>query len=502
MTLQLSTAEELPAFLATLGGAIARDSPAWDLRRFTAPQLEFLRRTEQTVIWRGPNQYGKSWAAANDVELFATGRHPFDQTHQPPVRIALGSDSWSQFDPLARKLWQLVDQRHVRAGTYYQAGQGIRGAKYPVIEWVDGPGKGSVVVLFTYEQGTRRAAGGTFDRVVLDEPCPANVYSEMRRGLNTTKGHMRVMFTPTPDTADRVHYLREKIEEAQSKGATWLHEMNPPLTPENCTVHGGIVPWRFMSQADIDAFSDDLLEVERGMRIRGDWSPSVTDQLLRAFTEARCVRHFRWSDGRFGPPKGCTIIVSADHGANRNKQAVSLEAIDNRDPTMPRVWVVDQVVYEEWATPEQVAADTLAMIERHGLGYDHVDEWVGDRPTGANKWGNAMDNKEWRQQMARLLKRPLYDRGTGKGMKWIHNPVKSSGSSLRGFRAMNTLMKRGTAELSHWIYHPRCQASIKAAQAFNGDPRHPAKDVLDADRYGMERGVNFRHVMPARLAYG
>jgi phage terminase large subunit-like protein len=500
LTFDASDLLDLMSEAVEIGAANPLARPERDI---TGPQLGWLKCVAPIGVWRDGNQLGKSYGQAMDCALFATDRHPYDQTHTGAKEIIVASESWAQFDPLLEKLMALLPRDEVDPKVHYVPGQGVKGYKEPVIPIIAGPGKGTLIRLKTYNQGTTKIAGTTVHRVYLDEPPPFEIYNEIRPRLNRHNGHLRISFTPTLKTGERLNWLRELIEEDRLKGSglSRIYEHNVGLSPDAVRVLGGLASWHLVSPQAIADFIDDMLPIERDMRVNGSWTPLVGDRLLTAYSEERCVRDFMLNDGKLGPPPAAKLFVGADHGANRNKQALTLGAyLAGTKGAPPQVWIIDEKVYDEWPLAEQVARDTLDMVSSHSyldrgiakpLRYDDVKAWVGDRPTGKNKWGISMDNKEWKSQMQRVLAergdvRTMYETAGRKSMAWVHSPSKHSGSMWNGFRLINSIIKRGTDEQSHWLVHPRCEAHREAYQGFNGDERNPHKDILDSARYPVE----------------
>ena len=76
--------------------------------------------------------------------------------------------------------------------------------------------------------------------------------------------------------------------------------------------------------------------------------------------------------------------------------------------------------------------------------------------------------------------------------KFIWIPKKFSGSMVYGMRLLNTLMERKDVVIS-----PRASDFSDACKVFAGDKRDPAKDVIDAVRYSIERAV--KHKLTANM---
>jgi len=431
-----------------------------DYARLTIPQRAFLSETARIALWRDGNQLGKSYALALETIARARGIHPIHGKVRRSKRSFLLGYSWEQMEPLQDKLWQLLPKDEIDPGHEYDPGRGIRG-KPPRIAFVRGPGAGSVINLATYKQGAKRLAGPTVGFVGMDEPPEGGLFGEVVPRVLKERGIVRITFTPVPDMPDMT-WLRDKVKARQ------IAEHNFGLQAKYCQPEGYPAPWLF--QHEIDEYEGLLLEVERGMRMRGDWDPVYLGAWLRAFSAEAVLL------GR--PPTGAYLIVGIDHGAQSGKQTAVLVAVQGRHTDRPRVWVIDEHVSEGITTPEQDAKAVLAMLERRGYQYDHVDAWVGDRPTRSKRFEVNKNNKDMREELARELRRDLAN------VKKIDDVYKWPQSLSDTMRLLNTCLVR-----HHMIVHPRCEQFIKACKQFDGNPHHKLKDVLDAGRYAAQTAI-------------
>lgn len=440
--------------------------------RFTRAQWKWINCEHTRAAWVDGNRMGKSWGQAGDIALFATNRHP-RQTHRGALNICVASESWAQFVPLQKRLWEILPKDEIDPKLYWAPGQGIKGYKEPVIPIIAGPGKGTVITLLTYQQGALRLAGANFHRAYTDEPPPESFMGELLPRLAQKSGHLRITFTPTPESPP-MDWLRDKIDRAEKGLPGGIHRYNFGLKPENVEVIGGLVPLPYMTPEQIQSFIDDCLPMEREMRVNGAWEPISSDRVLINYSP-RCEQ---WTT-----PQG-QLWVGVDHGTAAGKQAFALLVIDNPHNLTPRVWVLDVENPEGSQTPEEDARTILDMLTRNGCRYDDVDGWVGDRSVGKERWDADKSNKDLRMFLAAELKRPV------RQTKYIETPKKWSGSVRYGLRLMNAIMRREDKDGgSHFRVHPRCKTLITAIKTFNGDSRHPGKDVLDAVRYPIEAAV-------------
>lgn len=461
-----------PAYLRTVRTSADRGRRLrLEYEGVTRPQRQWIEMKGKRILWRAANQIGKSRTLAKKTLHFIRASGPYRDRRPGPVKVLIMSFSKEQMEPLMEKLWELLPKDEISEDVEFEPGFGFRG-KPPRIKFVSGPGAGSIIVFATYKQGSRRAAGGTFDVVVLDEPVEERIWGEIQpRVLHGDPGEIWIAFTPTPDSPP-LDYLREKV----TKGA--IVEMNTELTLANVTLEDGRP---LLTQEQIDEYSSGLLELEKDMRLRGGWEIVSTERALMMWG-LHCLR---WSS----PPIGAMLAVGIDHGAGQGKQAAALVAVLGGHTTTPRVWVIAESVSEGFTTNDMDAQAILDMLKSVGLSYDDVDLWIGDRASGMNKYDVRKTNKEIRIQLARLLERHP-DK-----LKFIETPHKFDGSIGSGFRVLNSIMGRRDDRLtegdkdgpSHFLVAPSCTHFAAAAKKWNWNPKDREKDILDAVRYPVER---------------
>lgn len=450
-------------------GSERRERRALALFRPTSPGLRFCRDDADFSLWRDSNQIGKSSLTAHYLIHFCRGTLAelgAVQRHRPPVEVLVISVSQEQMEPLHRRIWEQVPKDEIDPKNGFEPGRGITG-KPPRIVFRTGPGAGSVIHFATYRQGSSRIAGFTGHLVVLDEPPPESIYGEVVPRLFRHGGQLKISMTVTPDSPPQ-DWLRAKVERGE------VSETNHGLDLEAVTPIGGH-PW--LTQERIDRFVASLLPHERPMRLGLSWEPIVTDRVLTNFGE--------WCLSDAPPPPGARLCVGIDHGTQAGKQVAVLSAVAVDDDGIPRVWFWDEALSDGETTPEQDAAAILEMLRRNGLQYGDIDEWVGDRETGENKYAVRKTNLDLKRALARRLKLSLEQ------VAFIHTPSKWSGSVDYGFRLMNAAFgrerDRKTVGLRYATIHPRLKHFRTACEQWKGARKDKLKDPLDAARYGFER---------------
>lgn len=435
--------------------------------RYTPAQAAFRASTEPWACWRDANQVGKSTCLASEAVDYCRGTHPV-QRHRPPVQVLVCSESWEQFDPLMEKIWSLCPRHEIDPRNGYDPGRGITG-KPPRLVFVDGPGRGSRISFATYKQSAQRIAGATVHRVLLDEPCPESFLGEVPSRLMKNKGHIRAYFTPTATSAP-VAWLKTKCKKGD------VAEYNWGLTEEAVWPQGNPAPW--MTSQEIDEFERLLLAHEVEMRMGRSWFATLTSAWLRGFSDKN-IKAVDLAD-----LEGWRLLVGIDHGTAEGKQAAVLSAVTDEHTDRPRAVFIAEAVAEGLTLPEADARNILDMLASVGLSYSDVDEWTGDRSLDAKKLAIQKSNAILRKELALLLGVP------SRQLKKIAVPKKYPGSMTDGMRTLNALFTRVDDDgAPHGIVDERCVELIKGVREFNGHPKHPAKDIVDAARYPIERAL-------------
>ena len=458
-----------------------------DYLRLTDPQRAWLSCPARLALWRGANQIGKSHAQAADILHTARGTHPLRtvRRRRGPVKLLVVGESWAQMDPLCEKLWELCPKNEVDPKVRYVPGQGIQGYKERVLPFTSGPGAGSVVYLATYQQGAGRIAGSSVHGAYLDEPPPEGVYGEIMPRLSKHFGFLRVSMTPTPESPP-LGYLKEKVDKfktGDTAGNLW--ELHTPLTLEALTLRGGLFdrPWK--TPAELAEIVGSYLEVERGMRVGGDWDPVAVGRWLTNWSE-ELLNLSLMPSGRVH------VGIGIDHGAKAGRQFACLCVCDAAGE---RIGVLDEVSSDGRTSPREDAQNILDMLARNGWRWSDVDYWIGDRAHGGDYWGNEKSNKDLMHAFSKILKIPQ-TRLRADGMK-IKVPYKRRGSITRGMRLLNGLCKN-----KQLIVNPSCSGFIEAAKNWAGRLDSPLKDRLDGVRYVVETFYDRNVLRPARSTTG
>lgn len=461
------------ATLSAVGDGLAAGS--LELAALTVPQADWLAMGSPTdpeadgrpLLWLGANQIGKSFAQAAKVLHFVRRSGPYALRKPGPVRVAVISISKEQIEPLMAKIWDLLPKGVNAKGDLvaleapdlrFEPGFGFRG-KPPRIKFTSGPGKGSVVIFATYQQGSARIAGLTADVVLLDEPPPESMWGEVCLRVMRLAGQIWITMTITPDSPPQ-DWLKAKVDAGQ------LRFMQTPLTVRNIKAPG-LPP--FLSAAKIAAMRAQVPEAERPLRFDAAWEGATVEQWLSA-----------WSGELVGtcrPPRGAQLIVAGDHGIRPGRQGAALIAYVLTPA--PRFWLLGEVCCDPTnmkpTTSREDAQNIKRMLDTWGYSWEHIDDWVFDRAADAYRQEVKKSNKLLRLHLAEVygVEQDKFPR--------LEVPYKTGGSFLQGFSLLNSMFCDRQITVD-----PRCIGFIRSCQNWDGAKRSPLKDILDSVRYGLE----------------
>lgn len=441
--------------LATATNTLARRAHADPLAYFrpTPPQLAFLSSNHPVRLLRAGNQLGKTWAGLADCIYRCLGSHPYTLVKAAPIEAWVVVVSWEQSLSIQKKLWELVPKDAIHDPEWVP-GRGFRG-KTPLLRFLNG----SVLRIRTVNQGALALAGATIDYVLIDEPPPEEIWSELAARVLRQRGRIAITLTPI---GLPLGWLKRLVEE----GA--VQDLHFPLSVENTTPIGGRP---LLEQSDIDKLTAQILPQEVAQRIHGEWDSGwVEGRVFKMFDPAQHVR----ADAPVGE---ALIGVGIDHGTEAGAQVAILTAlVRDGGEGHPKIWVLDQVVSDGMTTPDQDAAAILTMLRRCGLRWEQVDRWVGDRKVYGKKNGSLKSNAMLMSAFERSLKLP-----TGSLPFRIATAFKPRGSVFEGYRVLSAAMLRGDFSIN-----PRCRGLIDDLQKFDGREASEHKHSIDALRYTLE----------------
>lgn len=436
--------------------------------RPTPPQLRFLQSTSQIKLFRAGNQAGKTWCGVADAIFRCLGAHPYTFVKAAPIEAWVVVVSWEQSLSIQQKIWQLLPKDAIEEDCEFTPGKGFRG-KTPIVRFRNG----SILRIRTVNQGALALAGATIDYVLIDEPPPEAIWSELAARVLRQRGRIAITLTPI---GLPLGWLRALVERGE------VEDIHTALTVAATTPIGGRP---LLRQEDIDKLEAQVLPMERAQRIHGEWEAGFVEG--RVFMQWDATTMVRDE----APAGEAQIGIGIDHGKESGAQTAVMVAVTRSADNEPRITVLDVVSSNGMTTPEDDAAQILAMIKRAGLRWEQIDRWVGDRAAVSRRGGAIKSNALLVQAFEKTLKIPI-----GSWPARIHTAYKPAGSVFHGYRILQAAMLRGD-----FVVHPRCKRLIDDLGKFDGRASSEHKHTIDALRYSLEL-VTRRQYQPQLLRIG
>lgn len=424
--------------------------------RPTPPQLRFLQSTSQIKLFRAGNQAGKTWCGVADCIWRCLGAHPYTLVKAAPIEAWVVVVSWEQSLSIQQKIWQLLPKDAIEEDCEFTPGKGFRG-KTPIVRFKSG----SILRIRTVNQGALALAGATIDYVLIDEPPPEAIWSELAARVLRQRGRIAITLTPI---GLPLGWLRALVERGE------VEDIHTPLTVAATTPIGGRP---LLRQEDIDKLEAQVLPMERAQRIHGEWEAGfVEGRVFMQWDPTTMVRDE-------APAGEAQIGIGIDHGQESGAQTAVMVAITRTPDNEHRITVLDVVSSNGMTTPEEDAAQILQMIKRAGLRWEQIDRWVGDRAAISRRGAAIKSNALLVQAFEKALKLPI-----GSWPVRIATAYKPAGSVMHSYRVMQACMLRGD-----FVVHPRCKRLIDDLSKFDGRAASQHKHTIDALRYACELTV-------------
>lgn len=451
--------------------------------RWLPRQDRFLRDTSRRKLIRAGNQHsGKTTVALYEVICRCLGRHPYLSVRPPPIRCWVVCARVDQSIPIQQKFVDLLPEGVLDNLDRFDPGAGFRNeAREAVFK------NGSRVKFMTTGQDPIAFAGATLDLVLFDEPPPMRVFHEANKRLMRRAGVMLMSLTPI--NAGPMDWLQALTE----KSPPVIKDIWEPLRPESFIPVGAFEPLRLDDGTPLDAefvkrLEDEGDPYENPVVIHGEWNPRTTGQVFAQFTPAEHVI------GSFTaqPGEDWRVCVGVDHGELVGKECAVL-ALTRRaraeEGEGDVVIVLGEYVGGTDLTVEADAEGILSMLSRWGLDWGNVDSAWGDKTTTDSTF-RSKGNTDLIAAIRKALERKKRGAGRLVTKRNEFQQVKTGegraqGSVNLGYKYLNQrMLRRG-----QFAVHESCRALIKALQEFDGHPKHPAKDILDALRYAINDSV-------------
>ncbi len=437
---------------------------------WTEPQRRIFESPYAVTVAWGANGIGKSLTLAEVVRRGLAAELGW-QDRGPKV-VLLAGNSWGQIGVTLSYLWETVDKRWFKPKLRFEGG-GMRGQRLQIFDILDGPGKGGQLRCGTFNAGAANLAGPRADLVVSDEPLPEKIYNELWPRLFGRRGRIVIGFTPTLGTSEDIKYLWDKVDDP---ALPWFGEIQVPLTLEAVTLHGGLVPYSWSTQEEIDRFEAGLSRLERDMRMGRTRTPATGELYFSAFGPHLI--------GPCNVPRGTRIGIGIDHGSKPGAQRAILVAVEGLGIDA-RAWVLDEYKGDGRTEIEADAAGVVAMLARHRMTIQDVDAWIGDRAHGGyggvnGKKSNEMLKSALAKSTGLDINRTGWHEKLPTPLRYMWQPRKHDSSHWEGFDIIHRMTVGDSPRLT---LSPACAHLRADFENWKGSSRDPHKDGLDALRY-------------------
>ena len=415
-------------------------------------QFAFHEDPSKRRLVRGPNQIvGKSYCGSAEWLWWAEHRHPYRDTPEGAVDGVLIPYSDKSVKEIERGLFALMpkDSMHARCKYSLDHGFTVGGTRMLLHK------NGSNLVIATSKGGTMSIAGGTKHVAWFDEPPEASGYGEGTARVVDRKGDIWMTMTPI---GRPVAFIKEEVATGK------FSETYIPPTPENTG----------KTQAELDEICAGYLAAERPQRFYGEWEGVTPERLLSAYTDAHI---FDDEDEDVLPTRPLSIGIGFDWAERSMGTAAVLVAFDRNTHEM---WSLDEYESQGKTTADQDASAILAMLDRHNIRLEDVDEARGDT-NSAGKSRLTTINRLMSECLARAAGVPEHAISSGHMPLTIRGARKGPGSVFAGARTLNRALAGW-----RWRIHRRCVRSIAGCRHWKGQKTgrgSEVKDMLDATRY-------------------
>ena len=358
----------------------------------------FHASTKVGRLLRGGNRSGKSTSGIVEGIWRATGRHPYQKTHDLPVRgriVTVDKDAGIEqiIKPLLK---QWIPPSELVNGSWEDSYK----AQGKVLTFRNG----STIELKTHQQETESFAGVPLHFCHFDEEPPQAIFNECRLRLIDYNGCWYMTMTPV-------------------EGQDWIFDRFIVTASKNVDMFEvSIRSNKHLNQKALELLSEDLTDEEKEVREKGIFVPKG-GVILKKFNFNKHVIKAH------GPiPDSWAIYVSIDHGLN-NPTAVLWHAVSPRGDVITfrehymAKWIISQHVArikeinrEIGRTPMLYIGDP-SMAQKEGITgssplaeYRRLDiplmQAKRDVPGGINKMNEYFEADKWHitEQCPKLVK--------------------------------------------------------------------------------------------------
>lgn len=438
------------------------------LRRFDPlpHQAAFLACTPATVgregrrkLLRTGNRLGKTTIGAVETVLYALGAHPHDPRPPLPLQWAICS-SFNQSLAVQAALWHFAPKDALAPGQRFNPKTGFD-ANHPVLLFANG----AKIEIKTANQKAMNLTSAQVQRVWFDEiPDSPRIYAECVNRTRTAGGLIAATLTPINAP---VEWLREEV------GAKKLKDLHFPMTPAAMvhTISGHVYVTDDGELCDEEWQNRIRLEVpahEEPVTIDGEWECRLTDRYFSAFISEpdNEVQHVVT---RLPSGLDLDLFLGIDHGTGRGNQIAILVGVEKKAGPggYCRMWVLDEVWFDEIVTPEQFAKGIDDMLRDWRWQWHDLTRVYGDIDA-TNEDGSRIGNLDIEDALRRKygkrdrkeLRPRIFSakRGRGRGnyskrpgLLWLHRRM--VGGDLRVLSRCARLVE----SLDKWRQEPKSE---------------------------------------------
>lgn len=303
-------------------------------------QLEFHTSNSKVRLFIGGNRSGKTVAGATEIVWWATGKHPYLKTPEPPVRcrvIAVDINEgieqitrpevarWLPLSELKGSSWEKAYSKEQRELTL---------------------ANGSTVEFMSYEMDVDKFAGTSRHLIWMDEEPPEDIFKENLARTIDVGGRILISMTPLD-------------------GLSWTYEglyLAGKTNPNVKVVEVDMTENPHLNPAEIQSFLAGLDDDEKKARVHGRYVQMGGRYYDKYLTDRNIL-------DPFVPSKEWLWVVGMDAGYTN--PTVFLWAAVDADG---RIFVFDEH-YESQKLPSEHAVDIHAKNKSFGK---EPDYYVGD----------------------------------------------------------------------------------------------------------------------------
>lgn len=307
-----------------------------------AKQELFHCRTNKNGLYIGGNRAGKTVAGIAEDIFWLTGRHPYRDTPEPPVRGRIvGVDFLNGIEKILKpELARWIPLSDLKGGSWESAYE--KSTRTLTLE------NGSFVEFMSYDQDLDKFAGTSRHFIHFDEEPPEDIFLECKTRLIDTGGAWWMTLTPV-------------------EGMLWIYDqiyMNGKENPESniSVIEVDMLDNPYLHEGEVQEFISGLSDDDKESRVHGKFIQRGGLVYKEFNRELHVIDSYM-------PPKDHLWIASLDHGYN-NPTAWLWHSVspDGTVVTFDEHYVSKEIV-------EYHARAVGAINQKHGR---PPDQYIGD----------------------------------------------------------------------------------------------------------------------------